>query len=57
MKLKESQLYRFIADIVGIITSTDRARTLVRVPLYSNALFLVMVSVSGALLKFVFRSR
>jgi len=54
MKFKESHIYRFLAEITGIIKSTEKMRTVVRIPLYNNAIFLIIANVLSAIIAFVF---
>jgi O-antigen/teichoic acid export membrane protein len=54
MKLKESRIYKFSLEILDIIISKDRIKELAGIPLYSNALYLLIASVSSALLGFIF---
>ena len=54
MKLKESQLYKLATDIVKTATSKDRLKRLFHIPLYSNALYLMITSAASALLGFIF---
>jgi len=54
MKLQESKIYRFFAEVKDIVSSREKATALVKIPLYSNAIFLTISGVSSALLGFVF---
>jgi O-antigen/teichoic acid export membrane protein len=54
MKLKESQLYKLVTDVVKIATSTQRLKQLWGIRFYSNALYLMMTSVITSLLGFAF---
>jgi len=54
MKLKESQLYKLLTDVVRIVTSKQRLKQLWGIRFYSNAFYLVMASVIASLLGFVF---
>ena len=54
MKLRESQFFKFLSEVVETGTSRDRIKALVHLPLYSNALFLMTASISGAILGFIF---
>lgn len=53
-KQLKSHINEFVADVLGIATSRERLKQLFRVPLYSNALYLMLANVYGALLGFVF---
>jgi len=50
----KSHINKFVADVLGTATSRERLKQLSRVPLYSNALYLMIANVAGALLGFVF---
>jgi O-antigen/teichoic acid export membrane protein len=54
MKLKESPHYKLLRDVFRTGTSLDNIKGLFRIPFYSNAFFLMIGSVSSALLGFVF---
>lgn len=54
MKMKESQLYKFLSGVVSTGTSAEKIKGLGRVPLYANALFLMTANVSNAVFGFVF---
>ena len=54
MKLSNSRLYGLLADVVKTATSKDRLKRLFHIPLYSNALYLMIASAASALLGFVF---
>ncbi len=54
MKLQKSPLYRLLTDVVNIATSRDRLRQLFHIPLYSNAVYLMIASAVTALLGFAF---
>jgi O-antigen/teichoic acid export membrane protein len=54
MKFKESQLYKFFSDVAAIGTSAEKIKELGKVPLYSNAFFLITANVCNAIFGFVF---
>lgn len=54
MKLSNSRLYRLLADVLKIATSKDRLKWLFYIPLYTNAIYLMIASGANALFGFVF---
>lgn len=54
MKLSNSRLYGLFTDVVKTATSKERLKRLFHIPLYSNALYLMITSAATALLGFVF---
>ncbi len=54
MKFKETRLCRFLGDITGIVKSPEKMRAVVRIPLYNNAIFLIMANVLSAIIGLVF---
>ncbi len=54
MKQFISPFNKLITDLVATATSSDRLKSLLRVPLYSNAIYLLGSSAANALLGFVF---
>ncbi|MDD3994494.1 MAG: oligosaccharide flippase family protein [Dehalococcoidales bacterium] len=54
MSLKDRRLYKIFNELRATVTSKDRMKEVIRVPLYSNALFLMGASVFSSLIGFVF---
>jgi len=54
MKLLISWLTRLIIEVFTIATSKDRLKRLFHIPLYSNALYLMVANAANALIGFVF---
>ncbi|MFZ7104782.1 MAG: oligosaccharide flippase family protein, partial [Peptococcaceae bacterium] len=54
MNLGNSRLYKVLQDILGTLTSRDKLGQVIKVPLYSNAIFLMGASAFSALIGFVF---
>ena len=54
MNLGDSRLYKILQDILGTLTSRDKLGQVIKVPLYSNAIFLMGASAFSALIGFVF---
>jgi len=54
MTLKESQIGKFVTDIVSTATSTERLKQLWGIPLYSNAFYLMVTGVLTNFLSFAF---
>jgi len=50
----KSHINRFLVDVVNILTSKERLRQLFRIPIYSNALYLMIANAANALLGFAF---
>lgn len=48
------RLSGFLTEVINIVTSKERLKQLLRVPLYSNAFYLMTASAASALLGFVF---
>jgi O-antigen/teichoic acid export membrane protein len=49
-----SYLYKLLSEVVRIATSKERLKQLLHIPLFSNALYLMMASAGGALFGFFF---
>ena len=54
MKLLISPLNKLVTDVVATITSKDRLKRLFYIPLYSNALYLMVANAANALFGFAF---
>ncbi len=54
MSFKDCRLYKIFDELRATVTSKDRMKEVIRVPLYSNALFLMGASVFSSLIGFVF---
>lgn len=54
MNIKNSRLHSVINDVRATLTSRDRMKAVIKVPLYSNALFLLVASAFSALIGFAF---
>ena len=54
MNLGDSRFYKILQDTLGTLTSRDKLRQVIKVPLYSNAIFLMGASAFSALIGFVF---
>jgi O-antigen/teichoic acid export membrane protein len=54
IKLLSLRIRGFLVDTVKVATSKERLRQLFHVPLYSNAIYLMIASAVGAVLGFVF---
>jgi O-antigen/teichoic acid export membrane protein len=54
MTLKESQIGKFVTDIVSTATSTERIKQLWGIPLYSNAFYLMVTGLLTSFLGFAF---
>jgi O-antigen/teichoic acid export membrane protein len=54
MNIKNSRLRGIINDVRATLSSRDRMKELIRIPLYSNALFLLSASAFSALIGFAF---
>ncbi|MFA7352871.1 MAG: oligosaccharide flippase family protein [Dehalococcoidales bacterium] len=52
--MKDRRLYKIFNELRATVTSKDRMKEVIRVPLYSNALFLMGASVFSSLIGFVF---
>jgi len=54
MKFRDSQLYKFFRDVLVTFTSAEKIKALLGIPLYSNALSLLLGNVLTAVCGFVF---
>jgi len=54
MKLQSSHLYRLLTEVVKIATSREKLKQLFHIPLYSNAVYLMIASAVNALFGFAF---
>lgn len=50
----KSHISKFSVDVVNILSSKERLRQLFRIPIYSNALYLMVATAANALLGFAF---
>jgi O-antigen/teichoic acid export membrane protein len=54
MNLKDRHFYKILQDLLATLMSRDRLKQVIKVPLYSNAIFLMGASAFNALIGFIF---